>query len=281
MDNLAGTTHAVFGVANQRSIAWSIAQKLRENGARIILACHPDLASRVQRLADATGMDDVIPCDVESPEQVEECFRLLARQVEALNGVVHSIAFSDKNELQGRFIDTSAENFRRTMHISCYSFIEIARRSAELMQGGGSILTLTFDASRPWPHYNVMGPAKAALETSLRYAAADLGEFDIRVNAISASPEDTLSARGIKHFRVIGDWAEGMSPLGRRATLEEIANEAVYLLGSGSTGVTGQIRFVDCGSSITNLPPVRNAAKIHSAMGRVLDIVRNENEKKD
>ncbi len=262
---------AIFGVANDRSLCWAIAQRMLADKADVVLVSHPMMLERVRKLAHPFGIEHVYGCEVGDPEQVEDCFRKLA-PLGPFHGIVHGIAFSDKNELRGRFIDTSRENFATTMMISCYSFIEIARRATLLMPDGGSILTLTFDASRPWPHYNIMGPAKAALEASVRYAAFDLGEHGIRVNAISASPEDTLSARGIQHFRVIGDWAEGMSPLGRRATLQEIANEAAYLLSPESSGVTGQIRFVDCGSSVPKLPPVRNAAKIYGAMGRVLHI---------
>src|SRR3990167_3972906 len=226
MIDLSGMNIPVWGVANQRSICWAIAKQLRACGADVILLCQPRFRVSVMEMAIAEGIATVLPCDVD----------------------VHGIAFSDSKELQGRYSDTTLANFEKTMRISCYSFTEIARRMRPMMSYDGCMLTLTFDAATgSYPHYNVMGIAKAALNASVLYLAADLGEFNIRVNAISASPEDTLSARGIKNFRAIGKFANAQSPLGRRASLQAIANEAAYLLSDQACDITAQIRYVDCG----------------------------------
>lgn len=271
MTNLAGKRYVVWGVATINSICWAIAKKLKEEGAEVILVSHPALKDRVAKLSATIGIEHVLGCDVAKTEDMEVCFTLLAAFEGGIDGVVHGIAFSDRTELAGRFVDTSRDNFATTMMVSCFSFINIAQRSAPLMTKGGCILTLTFDGSRgPYPHYNIMGPAKAALETAVKYAAYDLGEYNIRVNAISASPENTLSARGIKNFPLITEWADGMSPLGRRATIDEIANTSAFLLGPNGSGMTGQIVFVDCGSSVPKLPPVRYMPVIHRAIGRMV-----------
>lgn len=278
MINLSGKVYAVFGVANHTSIAWAIVRQLQNCGATVVLCVHPIMLDRAAKLAQEHGIGEPIVCDVEgAPGQdpdttLESCFRKLA-QLGPFAGFVHSIGFSDKSELQGRFLDTSRENFMRTMNVSCYSFVEMCRLAQPLMPDGGSMLTLTFDASRgSYPNYNVMALAKAALETSVIYGATDLGAHKIRVNAIAASPENTLAARGISNFRAIGDFAEAQSPMGRRATVEEIANMAVFLLSPASSGTTGQTVFVDCGSSITTMPPARNAAQMSQAMARVAAI---------
>lgn len=267
---LSGKTYVVFGVANKNSICWAIAQELKARGALVQLVCHPVMYDRVLKLTEGAGFVSPLQCDVSIQVSTEDCFRMLKEKVMPIDGIVHGIAFSDTKELTGRFIDTSRENFLNTMLISCYSFMELARRSQELMPNGGSILTLTFDASRgSYPHYNVMGLAKAGLEAAVNYTSTDLGEFGIRVNAIAASPEDTLSARGIGNFRLIGAFAEAMSPLGRRATVAEIAHVATFLLGSYASGITGQTIFVDCGSSAPKMPPARNAGKMADAMRRI------------
>lgn len=272
MFDLHGMRYVVFGVANEKSICWAIAKLLASLGAEIIFVCHPSTLKRVQKLAESIAMPHVYTCDVGNPAEVETCFMALKRHA-SIYGVVHGIAFSDKDELRGRFLDTSRENFLRTMEISCYSFIEIARLSEALMSQGGSILTLTFDAADgPYPHYNIMGPTKGALNDCVEYAAYDLGVVGIRVNAISASPEDTLSARGIGNFRAIGDYAEAMSLLGRRATLKEIAQEAAYLLSPLSSAVTGQVRYVDCGASVPKMPHPSRARKMQESMRRIADI---------
>lgn len=278
MIDLSGMNYAVFGVANQSSIAWAIVKKIMACGGTPVLCVHPMMQERAAKLAAENGIGDIILCDVEdapgcSPEtSFQRCFDNLAMRG-PYAGFVHSIGFSDKNELEGPFIGTTRENFMRTMNISCFSFVEMCRRAQPMMSAGGSILTLTFDASRgSYPNYNVMALAKAALETSVVYAATDLGEHNIRVNAIAASPENTLAARGISNFRAIGAFAEAQSPLARRATVEEIANTAVFLLSPASSGMTGQTVFVDCGSSITTMPPARNATLMAGAMSTVADI---------
>lgn len=275
---LFGKHYVVFGVANDKSICWPIAHALDELGAKIQLVSHPSMQERVDKLIEENGMPlPAIYCDVTVPESLDTCFAQLA-ELAPLYGIVHGIAFSDKNELRGNFIDVSLHNFLQTMHVSCYSFIEIARRSQPLMTDGGSILTLTFDASRgSYPHYNVMGLAKAALEMAVNYTATDLGAHQIRVNAIAASPENTLSARGISNFRLIGDFAEAMSPMGRRATLTEIAHTAAFLLSPLGSGITGQTIFVDCGASVPRMPPARNAGHMATAMGKIAEVYREKN----
>lgn len=272
MIDLAGKRYVVFGVANEKSIAWAITQSLLACKAGVTLSCLQVMHRRVQKLAVEHGIEEPLLCNVGNNAEMDSLFVELAKRG-PYDGVVHSIAFSDTNELRGRFIDTSRANFVRTMEISCFSFVDIARRALPLMPDGGSMITLSFDASRgSYPHYNVMGLAKAALEASVNYLATDLGEHRIRVNAFIASPEDTLSARGIGNFRLIGDFAAAMSPFGRRATVEEIAQHAVYLLSPYSSGITGQSQFVDCGSSIPRMPPARNARLMSDAMAKVAEV---------
>lgn len=282
MIDLTGKNFAIFGVANDKSIAWAIVQQLMACGGIPILCSHPMMQARVEKLAAAHRIGEVILCDVESapgsdPEvSLERCFQKLAMRG-PFHGFVHSIGFSDTAQLEGRFLDTTRENFMRTMNISCFSLIEICKRAQPLMPDGGSILTLTFDASRgSYPNYNVMAPTKAALETSVIYAATELGEHNIRVNAIAASPENTLAARGIGNFRAIGAFAEAQSPMARRATVEEIGMMSAFLLSPASSGTTGQTIFVDCGSSITTMPPARNAGLMATAMKTVDDIFQKQ-----
>lgn len=274
MFDIKDQVHVVFGVANQKSICYPIAKKLQESGARVVLVSHPSIQQkpRFKELANELGASLTIPCDVTKAGSIQSCFSYLKIKLgcEHIHGVVHGVAFSDKDELQGRYIDTSLENFLTTLHVSCYSFTEIARVAEPFMAPGGSLLTLTFDASQgTYPHYNVMALAKSALETSVKYLASDLGERGVRVNAISSSPEDTLSARGISGFRHIGGFASAMSPLGRRATVEEIANDAVYLLSPLASGKTGTVSFVDCGSSVSTMPPARNAGMMAGTMSDI------------
>ncbi len=280
MIDLTGKYYAVFGVANKSSISWAIAQQLMTCGAYVTLACHPAMVKRAEKLIDGyKQVLEVMSCDVTEEGAVESYFSNQITRIGArLDGVVHGIAFSDTNELNGEFIATSRENFEKTMLISCFSLVEIARHSTKLMTDGGSIITLTFDAANgPYPHYNVMAVAKAALEAAVRGLAFDLGANNIRVNAISASPINTLSARGISEFRLIRDYAASMSPMGRCATAQEVANEAAYLLSPDSSGVTGQVRFVDAGSSVPNMPPVRNAAQLADNM-TAIEAVRLKRE---
>lgn len=273
MLDLSGRRYAIFGVANKNSICWAITQQLLDQSAEVILVVHPDLTEKVGKLAaEHDSILAVISCNVAEEADVAACFEKLSGYA-PLYGIVHGIAFSDKEELRGDFLATSRENFRVTMDVSCFSLIDIAARAVEVMGNEGSILTLTFDAARgPYPHYNVMSVAKAALEAAMRNAAFDLGAHNIRVNAISASPENTLSARGIGEFRLIGKFAESMSPMSRRATLDEIGAASTFLLSPAGSGITGQTVFVDCGSSVPTMPPARNAAAMAEAMSGVAEV---------
>ena len=253
---MAGKRGLIMGVANQNSIAWGIAQMLAQHGAELAFTYQGEaLGKRVKPLAESVGSNLVIPCDVEDIASVDAVFAELGAKWGKLDFVVHAIGFSDKNELKGRYADTTRENFARTMVISCFSFTEIAKRAAALMPDGGSLLTLTYGgANRVSPNYNVMGVAKAALESSVRYLAADFGRDNIRVNAISAGPVRTLAGAGITDARFTYAWQTKHSPLGRPITLEELGGSALYLLSSLSGGVTGEIHYVDSGYSIMKMP---------------------------
>ncbi|MGJ5040522.1 MULTISPECIES: enoyl-ACP reductase FabI [unclassified Bradyrhizobium] len=254
---MAGKRGLVMGIANDHSIAWGIAKTLAAHGAEMAFTYQGDaLGKRVRPLADELGVKHVLPCDVEDIASVDGVFTALREAWGGLDFVVHAVAFSDKNELKGRYADTSRENFARTMLISCFSFTEIAKRAAELMpESGGSMITLTFDGSnRVMPNYNVMGVAKAALEASVRYLAADYGRRSIRVNAISAGPVRTLAGSGIGDARFMFAFQQKHSPLGRGVTLEELGGSALYLLSELSGGVTGEIHYVDSGYNVISMP---------------------------
>ncbi|WP_315723047.1 MULTISPECIES: enoyl-ACP reductase FabI [unclassified Bradyrhizobium] len=254
---MAGKRGLVMGIANDHSIAWGIAKTLAAHGAEMAFTYQGDaLGKRVRPLADELGVKHVLPCDVEDIASVDGVFSALREAWGGLDFVVHAVAFSDKNELKGRYADTSRENFSRTMLISCFSFTEIAKRAAELMpESGGSMITLTFDGSnRVMPNYNVMGVAKAALEASVRYLAADYGRRGIRVNAISAGPVRTLAGSGIGDARFMFAFQQKHSPLGRGVTLEELGGSALYLLSELSGGVTGEIHYVDSGYNVISMP---------------------------
>jgi enoyl-[acyl-carrier protein] reductase I len=247
----------IMGVANDHSIAWGIAKALHAQGAELAFTFQGDAqGKRVGPLAQSLGVDTVLPCDVEDIASVDSVFESLRAKWGQLDFLVHAVGFSDKNELKGRYADTSRENFSRTMLISCFSFTEVARRAAELMpQSGGAMITLTFGASmRAMPNYNVMGVAKAALEASVRYLAADFGPRRIRVNAISAGPVRTLAGSGIGDARAMFAFQQRHSPLGRGVTLEELGGSALYLLSDLSGGVTGEIHYVDSGYNIVLMP---------------------------
>ncbi|GIL02380.1 MAG: enoyl-[acyl-carrier-protein] reductase [NADH] 1 [Alphaproteobacteria bacterium] len=246
---LAGRKGLIMGVANKRSIAWGIAQACAGAGATLALTYQGDaLKKRVEPLAEELGASVAGHCDVTEPATVDAVFDRLAGQWETLDFVVHAIAFSDKDELTGRFVDTSVDNFRRTMEISAYSLVAVTQRAERLMHHGGSILTLTYyGAEKVMPHYNVMGVAKAALEACVRYLAVDLGPKGIRVNAISAGPIKTLAASGIGDFRYILKWNEYNSPLRRTTTIEEVGDAALYLLSDMGRGVTAEVHHVDSG----------------------------------
>ncbi|UFZ02229.1 enoyl-ACP reductase FabI [Bradyrhizobium ontarionense] len=254
---MTGKRGLVMGIANDHSIAWGIAKTLAAHGAEMAFTYQGDaLGKRVRPLADELGVKQVLPCDVEDIASVDSVFAALRAAWGGLDFLVHAVAFSDKNELKGRYADTSRENFARTMLISCFSFTEIAKRAAELMpETGGSMITLTFDGSnRVMPNYNVMGVAKAALEASVRYLAADYGRHSVRVNAISAGPVRTLAGSGIGDARFMFAFQQKHSPLGRGVTLEELGGSALYLLSDLSGGVTGEIHYVDSGYNVISMP---------------------------
>jgi enoyl-[acyl-carrier protein] reductase I len=252
---MAGKRGLIMGVANNRSIAWGIAKAVAAQGGEVALTFQGEaLKKRVEPLAAELGSKLVLHCDVMEKASVDALFAELARAWGRLDFLVHAIAFSDKNELDGRYVDTSEANFTQTMLVSCYSFTALARRAEKLMGGGGSMLTLTYyGAEKVMPHYNVMGVAKAALEASVRYLAADLGKTGIRVNAISAGPIKTLAASGISDFRYILKWNEYNSPLRRTVTIEDVGNAGVYLLSDLSRSVTGEVHHVDCGYHVQGM----------------------------
>lgn len=252
---LAGKRGLVLGVANNRSIAWGIARAARQAGAQLAFTYQGDaLKKRVEPLAAELGALVVGHCDVTDPATIDAVFAEVGRHWESIDFVVHCIAFSDKDELTGRYVDTTEANFTRSLSISAYSFTAIAQRAEKLMPNGGSLLTLTYYGAEKWmPHYNVMGVAKAALEASVRYLAADLGPSRIRVNAISAGPIKTLAASGIGDFRYILRWNEYNAPLRRTVTTEEVGESAVYLLSDMSRGVTGEILHVDAGYHVVGM----------------------------
>jgi enoyl-[acyl-carrier protein] reductase I len=254
---MKGKRGLVMGVANDHSIAWGIAQALAAHGAELAFTYQGDaLGKRVKPLAQTLGVELVLPCDVENLASVDAVFDALRAKWGQLDFLVHAIAFSDKNELKGRYADTSRENFSRTMLISCFSFTELAKRAAELMPAsGGAMVTLTFGGSmRVMPNYNVMGVAKAALEASVRYLAADFGPRGIRVNAISAGPVRTLAGSGIGDARLMFAFQQKHSPLGRGVTLAELGGAALYLLSDLSGGVTGEVHYVDSGYNVISMP---------------------------
>ncbi len=252
---LAGKKGLILGVANNRSIAWGIAKACADAGAEIALTYQIEaLEKRVRPLAAELGAVVVGRCDVAEPETIDAIFAEVEKLWGKLDFVVHCLAYSDKDQLDGRYVDTTLENFQMSLNISCFSFTALAQRAEKLMPDGGSLLTLTYYGAEKWmPHYNVMGVAKAALEASVRYLAADLGVKNIRVNAISAGPIKTMAASGIGDFRYILRWNEYNSPLRRVVTTEEVGESAVYLLSPMSRGVTGEILHVDAGYHVVGM----------------------------
>jgi enoyl-[acyl-carrier protein] reductase I len=255
---MQGKRGLIMGVANDRSIAWAIAKAARAQGAELAFTYQGDaLLKRVGPLAESVGSDIVIPCDVTDLGSVDAVFDELKSKWGGIDFIVHAIAFSDKEELKGEYIDTTPENFERTMNISCYSFTAICQRARPILNEGASLLTLTYcGAERVMPHYNVMGVAKAALEASVRYLAEDLGKSGIRVNSMSAGPMKTLAASGIGDFRYILKWNEYNSPLRRNVNMDDIGGAGLYLLSSLSSGVTGETHHVDCGYNIVGMKAV-------------------------
>jgi len=261
---MAGKKGLVMGVANERSIAWGIAKACHDQGAELAFTFQGEaLEKRVRPLAGSIGAKIVVPCDVTDAKSIDATFAEISKQWGELDFLVHCIAFSDKNELRGRFLDTSPANFALTMNVSCYSLVSVSQRAVPLMKNGGSIVTLTYyGAERVIPHYNVMGVAKAALEASVRYLAADLGEQKIRVNAISAGPVKTLAFAGIADGRYILKWNELNSPLKRNITTEEVGNAGLYLLSDMGTGVTGEVMHVDGGYHVVGMVKTSSAKQI-------------------
>ncbi len=259
MDNkknlLDGKRGLVMGVANNRSIAWGIAKACYDHGAKIALSYQGEaIKKRVLPLAKELNSELIVECDVSETKSIDKMFIEINKKFGSLDFLVHAVAFSDKDELKGRYIETTQQNFINTMNISCYSFTSVSQKAEKLMKNGGSILTLTYYGSeKVMPHYNVMGVAKSALETSVKYLAKDLGKQNIRVNAISAGPIKTLAASGIGDFRYILKWNEYNSPLKRTVSIDEVGGSAVYLISDLSSGVTGEVHHVDSGYNIIGM----------------------------
>jgi enoyl-[acyl-carrier protein] reductase I len=252
---MEGKRGLIMGLANDKSLAWGIAKMLREQGAELAFSYQGEaLAKRVRPLAEQLGSDFLIDCDVSDMAALDRTFDVLAERWPTIDFVVHAIGFSDKSQLRGKFYDTTLDNFLMTMNISAFSLVAVAKRAREMMPNGGSILTLTYyGAEKVIPHYNVMGVAKAALETSVKYLAVDLGPENIRINAISAGPIQTLAARGIGDFNYILKWNELNSPLRRTVTIEDVGGSGLYFLSDLSAGVTGEIHHVDAGYNVIGM----------------------------
>jgi enoyl-[acyl-carrier protein] reductase I len=252
---MAGKRGLIMGLANDRSLAWGIAKQLAEHGADLAFSYQGEaIEKRVRPLAEQLGSSLLVDCDVSDMDALDRTFVELKKSWDRMDFVVHAIGFSDKNELRGGYVDTSLDNFLMTMNISVYSFVAVAQRAREMMAEGGSLLTLSYyGAEKVIPHYNVMGVAKSALETSVKYLAADLGPDNIRVNAISAGPIKTLAASGIGDFRYIMKWNEYNSPLRRNVTIEDVGGAGLYLLSDLASGVTGEIHHVDAGYNVVGM----------------------------
>jgi len=266
---MKGKRGLIMGVANDRSIAWGIAKVAHDHGAELAFTYQGDaLKKRVQPLAESLGSKLVLPCDVSEQGSIDDVFSTIGKEWGSLDFVVHAIGFSNKDELRGRYVDTSFDNFQMTMNISCFSFTAVAKRAEKLMPNGGSLVTLTyFGAEKVMPHYNVMGIAKAALEASVRYLAEDLGKQKIRVNAISAGPIKTLAASGIGDFRFILKWNEFNTPLRRNVSIEEVGNAGLYLLSDLGKAVTGEVHHVDAGFHVVGLAAVDRAVESAQLLG--------------
>jgi enoyl-[acyl-carrier protein] reductase I len=255
---MGGKRGLIMGVANERSLAWGIAQALAAEGAELAFTYQGEaFEKRVRPLAESVGASVVLPCEATEDASLDSVFAALKESWGGLDFAVHAIAYSDKEELKGRYLETSRANFLKTLDVSCYTFTALCQRAVPLMTNGGSLLTLSYSgAERVMPHYNVMGVAKAALEASVRYLASDLGRDKIRVNAISAGPIKTLAASGIGDFRYILKWNEYNAPLKRNVTIEDVGKSALYLLSDLSSGVTGEVHHVDCGYHVVGMKAV-------------------------
>ncbi|MGM0559833.1 MAG: enoyl-ACP reductase FabI [Pseudomonadota bacterium] len=256
MGLMSGKRGLVMGVANDHSIAWGIAREVANAGAELAFTYQGEaFGKRVKPLAQSLGSDILLPCDVDDSDGVANTFAELRKHWDSLDFVLHAVAYSDKDELKGRYLDTSRDNFAKTMAISCYSFTEVAREAQSMMTDGGALLTLTYlGATRVTPNYNVMGVAKAALEASVRYLATDLGPRNIRVNAISAGPMRTLAGSAIANARFTYGWSRDQAPLNRSVELDEVGGAGVYLMSDLAEGVTGEIHYVDCGYNLIGIP---------------------------
>ena len=256
--NLKGKKGIILGIANDKSIAWGIAEQISNCGAELAFSYVNDsIKKRVIPLAEKCNSKLVFECDVQEDKSIDNFFKKISNNWDSLDFIVHSVAFSDKNELKGKYVETTRENFLNTLNVSCYSLTAVCQRAKELMTRGGQILTLSYlGAERVMPHYNVMGIAKSALETSVKYLAEDLGRAKIRINAISAGPIKTLAASGISDFRYILKWNEYNSPLRRSTNIEEVGKNSIYLVSDLSSGVTGEIIHVDCGYNIVGMKAV-------------------------
>tara|TARA_B100001123_G_scaffold432561_1_gene555834 strand:- start:45 stop:818 length:774 start_codon:yes stop_codon:yes gene_type:complete len=248
----------IFGIANDHSIGWGIAEKLNKHGAKLAITYQNDiLLKRVKPLAEKINSEMIIECDFSKKLAIKNCFNIIKEKWDEIDFVIHAAAFSAKEELNGRYIETSKENFTNTLNISCYSFTEISKYASELMKNGGSLLTMSFlGANKVMPNYNVMGVAKAALETSVKYLSVDLGGKRIRVNAISAGPMRTLAGAAISNAREVYKFTEKNAPLQRSLKLEELGNSALFFVSDLSTAITGEIHYVDCGFNIIGMPQV-------------------------
>ena len=246
----------IFGIANDHSIAWGIAKKLSEYGAELAITYQNDIClKRIKPLAEKINSSLIVKCDFSQKESIKKCFEKIEEQFHKIDFVIHAAAYSDKNELNGKYLNTSKNNFINTLNISCFSFTEISKEASRIMNKGGSLLTLSFYGSnKVMPNYNVMGVAKAALETSVKYLSVDLGGQDIRVNAISAGPMRTLAGAAITNAREVYNYTQTNSPLKRNVSLEELGNTALYFVSDLSKSVTGEIHFVDCGFNIIGMP---------------------------
>lgn len=266
---MAGKKGLIMGVANERSIAWAISKACHDQGAKLAFTFQGEaLEKRVRPLAKSIDSEIVMPCDVTDPNSIDATFAEIEKKWGELDFLVHAIAFSNKDQLKGRYLDTTADNFALTLNVSCYSFTAVAQRAVPLMKNGGSLLTLTYyGAERVIPHYNVMGVAKAALEASVRYLAMDLGEQKIRVNAISAGPIKTLAFSGIGDARYILRWNELNSPLKRNVEPKEVGNAGLYLLSDLGTGVTGEVLHVDAGYHVVGMVKTSSAKQIAELLG--------------
>lgn len=255
-DLLAGRKGLIMGVANDHSIAWGIAKAAAAHGAELAFTYQGEaFGRRVQPLAESLGSDILIPCDVTDEDSLDTVFATLKEKWGELDFIVHAVAYSDKSELKGRYLDTTRDNFRQTMEISCYSFTDVARRAAELMPNGGSMITLTYaGAERVMPNYNVMGVAKAALEASVRYLAVDLGRQGIRVNALSAGPMRTLAGSAIGSARYVFNWNKAHAPIKQTVELDDVGGSALYLLSDLAKRVTGEVHHVDSGFNVVGMP---------------------------